>query len=30
MSDSVMSELVNMGFDFDVESNDDECETCDN
>ncbi len=30
MSDSVMSELVDMGFDFDVESNDDECEACDN
>ena len=30
MVDSVMSELVNMGFNFDVESNDDECEACDN
>jgi hypothetical protein len=29
MADAVMSELTNIGFDFDVDDSGSECETCD-
>jgi hypothetical protein len=30
MTDAVISSLVDMGFDFDISAEDDECNTCDN
>jgi hypothetical protein len=30
MTDAVMGELVDMGFDFDISTEDGDCDTCDN
>ena len=30
MTDAVIASLVDMGFDFDITSDEDECNTCDN